>query len=129
MSVKNFVSNVGSKISNAIGSIGDFITGNRETGGSVLESGLYNINEAGVELIDTPCNSRAINLGEDSRGELAYIPANSYVTNATMTTRKMSNMIDSKLSSSMSIYAYYVNKAIIEAFNGIEIDNNLILNI
>lgn len=37
-----------------------------------------------------------------------------------MTTRKMSNMIDSKLSSSMSIYANNVNKAIIEAFKGIE---------
>lgn len=128
MSVKNFVSNVGSKISNAIGSIGDFITGNRETGGSVLEAGLYNINEAGVELIDTPSNSRAINLGEVTRGELAYIPANSYVTNATMTTRKMSNMIDSKLSSSMSIYANNVNKAIIEAFKGIENEKNIIIN-
>ena len=128
MSVKNFVSNVGNKISNAIGSIGDFITGNRETGGSVLEAGLYNINEAGVELIDTPSNSRAINLGEVTRGELAYIPANSYVTNATMTTRKMSNMIDSKLSSSMSIYANNVNKAIIAAFKGIENEKNIIIN-
>lgn len=45
-----------------------------------------------------------------------------------MTTRKMSNMIDSKLSSSMSIYANNVNKAIIEAFKGIENEKNIIIN-
>lgn len=45
-----------------------------------------------------------------------------------MTTRKMSNMIDSKLSSSMSIYANNVNKAIIEAFKGIQNEKNIIIN-
>ena len=45
-----------------------------------------------------------------------------------MTTRKMSNMIDSKLSSSMSIYANNVNKSIIEAFKGIENEKNIIIN-
>ena len=45
-----------------------------------------------------------------------------------MTTRKMNNMIDSKLSSSMSIYANNVNKAIIEAFKGIENEKNIIIN-
>ena len=65
-----------------------------ETGGTVNESGVYNTQEAGLELIDPVSPSQsAFSLAKATRGELTYIPANSKVTNAAMTTLKMENMM------------------------------------
>lgn len=128
MSVRDFVSSVGSKLSNAVSSVGSFITGSRETGGSIIEGGIYNVNEAGVELIDTPKSSMAYSLDSVTRGELAYIPSNSYVTNATMTTQKMNSMIDNKLYSAMNYYASSVTKAIIESLKNNESEKSIVVN-
>ena len=85
-----------------------------ETGGTVNESGIYNTQEAGLELIDTmsPTQS-AFSLSKAARGELTYIPANSKVTNAAMTSLKMESMIDKKLESAMNIQMNQLRKEIV----------------
>ena len=81
----------------------------RERGGSVEEAGIYNVNEKGIELIDTPTGKSAFTLGDAVTGEYAYIPRNSKITNAAMTTLKMNDMIDRKLSASLGIYLKEMN--------------------
>ena len=86
----------------------------KETGGSVNESGIYNTQEAGLELIDTASPSQsAYSLTKAARGELTYIPANSKVTNAAMTSLKMESMIDKKLESAMNIQMNQLRKEIV----------------
>ena len=85
-----------------------------ETGGTVNESGIYNTQEAGLELIDTMSPSQtAYSLAKATRGELTYIPANSKVTNAAMTSLKMESMIDKKLESAMNIQMNQLRKEIV----------------
>ena len=85
-----------------------------ETGGTVNESGVYNTQEAGLELIDPVSpNQSAFSLAKATRGELTYIPANSKVTNAAMTTLKMESMIDKKLESAMNIQMNQLRKEIV----------------
>lgn len=87
------------------------LRGALETGGTVGagEQGIYNINESGIELIDNPFKASAYTLSEAIRGEYAYLPAHTKVTNATMTTQKMSDMIDAKLRVSLSAYLKEMN--------------------
>lgn len=88
------------------------VLGKKETGGTIQESGIYNINEAGVELVDSFGTSTASNysLGDAVRGEYAYLNSGTKVTNALMTTQKMSSMIDSKLEIAMSRYMSELNR-------------------
>lgn len=86
------------------------LRGGLETGGTANVSGIYNINEAGVELVDTYGTDVAYTLSDAVRGEYAYLPANTHVTNAPMTTQKMNDMIDSKLSRSVGVYLNNLEK-------------------
>ena len=104
---------------------------NRETGGSVNESGVYNTQEAGLELIDTASPSAtAYSLGSATRGELTYIPSNSKVTNAAMTTLKMQSMINEQLQSSVKLYMAGLKKELVSALkeNGGNGDFNVTMN-
>ena len=75
------------------------VLGKKETGGTIQESGVYNVNEAGTELIDSFGTSTASNysLGSAVRGEYAYLEQGTKVTNALMTTQKMSQMVNSRV--------------------------------
>lgn len=92
---------------------------NRETGGSVNEAGIYNTQEAGLELIDTASPSQsAYSLAKATRGELTYIPANSKVTNAAMTTLKMKSMIDEEMKSMVNLYMTEFKKELLTVMKG-----------
>ena len=92
---------------------------NRETGGTVNESGVYNTQEAGLELIDTASPSQtAYSLANAARGELTYIPANSKVTNAAMTTLKMKNMVDEQVKSTVDLYMAGFEKKLLAVMKG-----------
>lgn len=82
----------------------------KESGGSIETAGIYNINERGLELVDTLGKARAYTLGDAVQGEYAYLPKNSRVTNAVMTTKKMNDMIDSKLNNTIGVYLKEMNK-------------------
>lgn len=102
-----------------------------ETGGTVAESGVYTTQEAGLELIDTASpTATAYSLGRATRGELTYIPANSKVTNAAMTTLKMESMIDKKLDSAMNLYMARLEKQLVAVMknNGGNGDFNITMN-
>lgn len=81
-----------------------------ETGGVVNKSGIYTINEAGVELVDSFSGVENYTLADAVRGEYAYLQKGSKVTNATMTTQKMSDMIDNKLNITLGSYLKEMNK-------------------
>ena len=90
-----------------------------ETGGTVNEAGIYNTQEAGVELIDTVSPSQsAFSLAKATRGELTYIPANSKVTNAAMTTLKMKSMIDEEMKSMVNLYMTEFKKELLTIMKG-----------
>ena len=92
---------------------------NRETGGSVNEAGIYNTQESGLELIDTASPSQsAYSLAKATRGELTYIPANSKVTNAAMTTLKMKSMIDEEMKSMVNLYMTEFKKELLTIMKG-----------
>ena len=92
---------------------------NRETGGTVNESGIYNTQEAGLELIDTMSPTQtAYSLADAARGELTYIPANSKVTNAAMTTLKMKSMIDEEMKSMVNLYMAGFEKKLLTIMKG-----------
>lgn len=102
---------------------------NKETGGSVNEAGIYNTQEAGLELIDTASPSQsAYSLAKATRGELTYIPANSKVTNAAMTSLKMESMIDKKLESAMNLYMNNMEKRLINVLKGNNSSGDFIVN-
>ena len=102
---------------------------NRETGGSVNKAGIYNTQEAGLELIDTASPSQsAYSLGKAARGELTYIPANSKVTNAAMTTLKMKNMVDEQVKSSVSLYIAEFKKELLAVMKGNNSNGDFIVN-
>ena len=75
------------------------VLGKKETGGTIQESGVYLTNENGTELIDSFGTSTASNysLGETVKGEYAYLNQGTKVTNALMTTQKMSQMVNSRV--------------------------------
>ena len=90
-----------------------------ETGGTVNESGVYTTQEAGLELIDTASPSQsAYSLANAARGELTYIPANSKVTNAAMTTLKMKSMIDEEMKSMFNLYMTELEKKLLSVMKG-----------
>ena len=99
-------------------SAGNTILG-KESGGSIEEAGVYNINERGLELVDT-MSSSAYTLGDAVQGEYAYLPRNSRVTNAVMTTQRMNDMIDKKLANSLEIYLTEMNKILSNNTTGSE---------
>lgn len=101
------------------------VLGKKETGGTVDKSGVYNVNEAGVELVDSFGTSTISNysLGSAVRGEYAYLEQGTKVTNALMTTQKMENMIDSKLTSAMNMYMSKLNKTLVSALGNAITDN------
>ena len=90
-----------------------------ENGGTVAESGVYTTQEAGLELIDTASPSQsAYSLADVARGELTYIPANSKVTNAAMTTLKMKNMVDEQVKSTVDLYMAGFEKKLLTIMKG-----------
>ena len=75
------------------------VLGKKETGGTIQETGIYNVNEAGVELTDSFGTSTASNysLGAAVQGEYAYLQKGTKVTNALMTTQKMNDMVNTRV--------------------------------
>ena len=75
------------------------ILGKKETGGTIQESGVYLTNEKGTELIDSFGTSTISNysLGETIEGEYAYLTKGTKISNALMTTQKMSQMVNSRV--------------------------------
>ena len=75
------------------------ILGKKETGGTIQKSGIYNINEAGTELVDSFGASTTSNysLASAVRGEYAYLEQGTKVTNALMTTQKMNDMVNTRV--------------------------------
>ena len=75
------------------------VLGKKETGGTIQKSGVYLTNESGLELIDSFGTSTASNysLGSAVRGEYAYLEQGTKVTNALMTSQRMSQMVNSRV--------------------------------
>ena len=102
---------------------------NFETGGTVNEAGVYTTQEAGLELIDTASPSQtAYSLADVARGELTYIPANSKVTNAAMTTLKMKSMIDDEVKSTVDLYMAGFEKKLLAVMKGNNSNGDFIVN-
>ena len=59
-----------------------------------------------------------ISLANVARGELTYIPANSKVTNAAMTTLKMKSMIDEEMKSMVNLYMAEFKKELLTIMKG-----------
>ena len=117
-SLKSIAGKTWDVIVNTATSVGTSIIGQKkESGGSIEKSGIYNINERGIELVDT-MGEGAYTLGDAAQGEYAYLPKNSRVTNAVMTTQKMSDMIDSKLNNTIGVYLKEMNKVLSNSNNG-----------
>ena len=78
---------------------------------------MYNINEAGVELVDSFGTSTASNysLGTAVRGEYAYLEQGTKVTNALMSTKKVQAMVSDEVASAISMAIIGMKKEIIEA--------------
>ena len=93
------------------------VLGKKETGGTIQESGVYNINEAGTELVDSFGTSMASNysLGSAVRGEYAYLEQGTKVTNALMSTKKVQAMVSDEVASAISMAIIGMKKEIIEA--------------
>mgnify|MGYP002765233050 FL=1 len=110
------------------------ILGKKETGGTVNESGVYNINEAGVELVDSFGTSTASNysLGSAVRGEYAYLEQGTKVTNALMTTQKLRGMVSDEVAAAVNMAVNGMKKEIIEALktkdNGTNQNINVTMN-
>ena len=110
------------------------VLGKKETGGTIQESGVYNINEAGTELVDSFGTSTASNysLGSAVRGEYAYLEQGTKVTNALMTTQKMKSMVSSEVAAAVNMAVSGMKKEIIEALktkdNGTNQNINVTMN-
>ena len=70
----------------------------------------------------------AYSLASVARGELTYIPANSKVTNAAMTTLKMKSMIDDEVKSTVSLYMAGLKKELVSALKGNNGNGDFIVN-
>ena len=66
------------------------ITGKKALGGIANESGIYNVNERGIETLSS---GSGVMLSSAVEGDYAYLSANSNVNTAMMTEIKMGNMI------------------------------------
>ena len=93
------------------------LLGKKETGGTINESGVYNINEVGVELVDSFGTSTPSNysLGAAVQGEYAYLEQGTKVTNALMSTKKVQAMVSDEVASAISMAIIGMKKEIIEA--------------
>lgn len=118
-SLQDVVGRVWDTAVNITSTVASAVTGKRETGGSVNQSGIYQINEKGVELVDGSSTALASSymLGSASEGEYAYLSANTHITNAVMTTQKMSGMIDAKLSQAMAVESAKLERALVNALS------------
>ena len=101
------------------------VLGKKETGGTIQESGVYNINEAGTELVDSFGTSTTSNysLGSAVRGEYAYLEQGTKVTNALMTTQKMKNMVSSEVALAVNMAVNGMKREIIDALKTSGNDN------
>ena len=97
--LKQVAEDTGTKIAGVNSPGGAIPMDGYETGGTVNKSGIYTINEAGVELIDSFGASTTSNysLGSAVRGEYAYLEQGTKVTNALMTTQKMNDMVNTRV--------------------------------
>lgn len=93
------VDNLLTKLANGAGKVWDFVVnvitggdskGKKALGGSVSESGIYNVNERGIETLSS---GSGVMLSSAVEGDYAYLSANSNVNTAMMTEIKMGNMI------------------------------------
>ena len=101
------------------------ILGKKETGGTIQKSGIYNINEAGTELVDSFGTSTASNysLGAAVQGEYAYLNQGTKVTNTLMTTQKMKAMVSSEVAAAVNMAINGMKREIIDALKTSGNDN------
>ena len=86
------------------------------TGGIVDESGIATVNEAGWELVDTAnSTASAYSLGRVAEGELAYLSANTKVTNHLTSTQQMRAEVNEQVNRAMSSVIGDMKREIIEA--------------
>ena len=105
------------------------ILGKKETGGTIQKSGIYNINEAGTELVDSFGASTTSNysLASAVRGEYAYLEQGTKVTNALMTSQKLRGMVSDEVASAISIAISGMKKEIVDALKtGKTLDGQII---
>lgn len=115
--LKQVAEDTGTKIAGVNSPGGAIPMDGYETGGTVNKSGIYTVNEAGVELIDSFGTSAASNysLGSAVRGEYAYLEQGTKVTNALMTTQKMKNMVSSEVALAVNMAVNGMKREIIDA--------------
>ena len=115
--LKQVAEDTGTKIAGVNSPGGAISTDGYETGGTVQESGIYTVNEAGVELVDSFGTSATSNysLGSAVRGEYAYLEQGTKVTNALMTTQKMKNMVSNEVALAVSMAVNGMKREIIDA--------------
>ena len=101
------------------------VLGKKETGGTIQESGVYNINEAGTELVDSFGTSTTSNysLGSAVRGEYAYLEQGTKVTNALLTTQKMKSMVSNEVALAVNMAINGMKREIIDALKTSGNDN------
>lgn len=97
--LKQVAEDTGTKIAGVNSPGGAIPMDGYETGGTVNKSGIYLTNESGTELIDSFGTSTVSNysLGETVKGEYAYLTKGTKISNALMTTQKMSQMVNSRV--------------------------------
>ena len=86
------------------------------TGGIVDESGIATVNEQGWELVDTAnSTASAYSLGRVAEGELAYLSANTKVTNHLTSTQQMRAEVNEQVNRAMSSVIGSMKREIVEA--------------
>lgn len=81
---------VGKVFSTTVEVVTNNIKGKKALGGSISESGVYNVNERGIETLSS---GSGVMLSSAVEGDYAYLSANSNVNTAMMTEVKMNNMV------------------------------------
>ena len=115
--LKQVAEDTGTKIAGVNSPGGAIPMDGYETGGTVNKSGIYTVNEAGVELIDSFGTSTAANysLGSAVRGEYAYLEQGTKVTNALMSTKKVQAMVSNEVAAAINMAVNGMKREIIDA--------------
>lgn len=123
--LKQVAEDTGTKIAGVNSPGGAIPMDGYETGGTVQESGIYTVNEAGVELIDSFGTSAASNysLGSAVRGEYAYLEQGTKVTNALMSTKKVQAMVSDEVAAAINMAVNGMKREIIDALKTSGNDN------
>lgn len=112
--VDGLLTKLGGLVNKAWTAVVNVVTGKDETkgkalGGTVNNGEIFNVNEQGPELFDS-ASATAYSL--DAVGESAYLPMNTRVSNALLTTQKMQGMVNKEVSIKMVELDSRINKLV-----------------